>query len=239
MQAFGKFTCKKKLVYRPLAYLYINPKGKTLCLEEFEEMIAEKHNFIAGTIMLFHPGNSVPLGFDVTKSLIEQNYDFTQEFVELNLDKTLLAFDGLLKAYEGKFIEIKTLFNYNEANLQRKNALAKFNTDLEGTKVNFDGDNYNFSKKIIFDGSFVFFAWGDKFTKEGFPHIYAYASGILKNALPQVKTIAFTHNPLENIEEAMLSMNFGHPISSGELKNKIPKAIKKAFKTNPPQCVAW
>lgn len=239
MQAFGKFTCKKKLVYRPLAYLYINPKGETLTLEDFEAKLAQKQNFLVGTIMLFHPGNSVPKGFDTNKSLMEQNYDFTQELVELNLDKTLLAFDGLLKAYEGKIIEIKTLFNYNEANLQRTNALVKFNTDLEGTKVNFDGDNYNFSKKIIFNGEFAFFAWGDRFTKESFPNIYAYASGILKNAHPQVKTISFVHSPQESVEEAMLSLQFGHPISSGELKNKIPKAIKKAFKTNPPQCLSW
>lgn len=239
MQAFGKFTCKKKLVYRTEAYLYVNPKDKALSMEEFEEMIAEKHNFIAGTIILFHPGNSVPKEFDINKSLVEQDYDFTQSYSELSLDKTLLSFDGLLKAYEGRLIEIKTLFNYNEANLQRKNALVKFNVDLEGSKVNFDGDNYNFSKKIIFNGNFAFFAWGDKFTKESFPNIYAYASGILKNAISQVKTVAFIHAPQENIEEAMVSLQFGHPLSSGDLKNKIPKAIKKAFKANPPQSVAW
>lgn len=239
MQAFGKFTCKKKLVYRTETYLYINAKDKTLSLEEFEEMVAEKHNFIAGTIVLFHPGSSAPKGFDATKSLLDQNYDFTQTYVELSLDKTLLAFDGLLKAYEGRLIEIKTLFNYNEANLKRKNAIEKFNTDLMGSKVNFDADNYNFSKKTLFYGNFVFFAWGDKFTKESFEHIYAYASGIFKVASTQVKNIAFTHNPEQSVEEASLSLQFGHPLFSDELKNAVPKAIKKAFKTNPPQSVAW
>lgn len=239
MQAFGKFTCKKKLVYRTEAYLYINAKDKVLSLEEFEEMIEEKHNFIAGTIMLFHPGNSVPKGLDANKSLIDQAYDFTQGYTELNLDKMLLAFDGLLKAYEGKFIEIKTLFNYNEANLQRRNALSKFNIDLEGSKIHFDNDNYNFSKKIIFDGNFVFFAWGDKFTKETFPNINAYAHGILKAAMTQVTNIAFTYDPAQSIQEATELLHFGHPLSVGEIKNKVPKAIKKAFKTNPPLSIAW
>lgn len=239
MQAFGKFTCKKKLAYRTEAYLYINAKDKTLSLEEFEGMMEEKHNFIAGTIMMFHPGNSVPKAFDATKSLMEQNYDFTQSYSELSLDKSLLAYDGILKAYEGRLIEIKTLFNLNESNLQRKNALVKFNVDLEGSKVNFDGDNYNFSKKIVFEGKFVFFAWGDKFTKETFPNIYAYAQGIFKTASTQIGAIAFTHDPAQSIEDAKTTLHFGHPISVGELKNKVPKAIKKAFKTTPPSCMAW
>ncbi|MDD3342886.1 MAG: hypothetical protein PHR87_04850 [Sulfurospirillaceae bacterium] len=238
MQAFGHFTCKKKLVYRTETYLYINSKAETLSLEMFETLLADK-NSIAGTIMLFHPGNSAPKICETTTSLLEQNFDFTIPFSELHLDKSLLAFDGILKAYEGKLIEIKTLFNYNESNLQRKNALVKFDTDLQGSKVNYDADNYNFSKKIVFKGDFIFFAWGEKFDKVTFPHIYAYASGIYKAATQQCPHIAFIHNPNLTIEESIAALHFGHPVASNELKNKLPKALKKAFKTNPPQCVSW
>lgn len=238
MQAFAHFTCKKKLVYRTQTYLYINPKNTQLSVEEFESLLSQQGS-IAGTIMLFHPGNSAPLTCETNTSLLDQSFDFSIPFSEIHLDKTLLAFDGLLKAYEGKLIEIKTLFNYNEANLQRKNALAKFDIDLQGTKVNFDGDNYNFSKKIVFQGSFIFFAWGEKFDKTTHPHIYAYATGIFKAATQQCPNIAFVHNPHLTVEESITALQFGHPIASGELKNKLPKAIKKAFKTNPPQCVAW
>ncbi len=238
MQAFGHFTCKKKLVYRTQTYLYINPKAQMLSLEAFEALLEEDKS-IAGTIMLFHPGNSAPLTCEMTTSLLEQNFDFTTSFSELHLDKSLLAFDGLLKAYEGKLIEIKTLFNYNEANLQRKNALVKFDTDLQGSKVNFDANNYNFSKKIAFKGEFIFFAWGEKFDEVAFPHIYAYASGIYKVATQQCPNIAFIHNPNLTPEESVTLLHFAQPIGTGDLKNKLPKALKKAFKTNPPKSVAW
>lgn len=238
MQAFGKFASKFDTEYLIEHYIYFEQDGKTVDTDELEKLIKNRRKTVAGTIFMYNP-HIVPKGYSLTKKLSEQDFEFDDEFHELNFDDSCGLFSSALKdEYVGKLVEIKYLFNINKANIQPTQALEAFDSDLDryysSQLTQYAKElNYQDYKNIRLSGKFVFFGWGHKYDRHH-NNIYMYAKNIAEQVQKLGKHIAFIYDKNLHEPQSLKVAYFISPLGAGKQKVPLINAFKNAFSTNPP-----
>ncbi len=237
MQFFGKLKVLHELEYVTKAYLYIPFKDDDredikIDIEQLNLLIKKKSKNVAGTIFLYNP-QSAPLGFTLSEKLSYQDFKFNDNFHELEIENAIRILGRNLKKYRGKVIEIKYLFNYLNEDIQPTKALEIFDMDLEKMHTNqltvFSKDeNFQDYKNISYNGSFIFFAWGNKFDRHH-TNISTYASNIALWAKKSGKEIGYIYDKVNDEAGSFEYTRFVHPVNFGKLKLVVPTAIETVF----------
>ncbi len=248
MQYFGTFETKYEEVFLTSSYLYFNnDEDDILTPKEFKEKIKNKKikkKNVIGTIYLYNPVVT-PLGYDSNTFLLDQEFDKFEELVEIKVENYLTTFKQAMRDNcKGKIVEIKNLFNLVEKNIDASSLLIKFNEDLEKyyslQNTEFDRDiMYLDAQEFIPSGKFVFFCWGDKIREKEFPYINDYARALYENVLKLGKKEVFVYKEEKTKEESIKYLQFSNPEQNPKTKARIVEAIKKAFKTFPPQITSY
>ncbi|MEA3354662.1 MAG: hypothetical protein U9Q33_12700 [Campylobacterota bacterium] len=233
MQIFGIFKEQYELEYLTKCYVYLNKDEEDkIDTDTLNLLLKKKNKNVAGTIFLYNPFTA-PIGYDKNEKLLEQGYKFTDKFVELQDDDAIRIVAKNLKAYAGKLVEIKYLFNYNKDNIQPTSALEVFDMDIEKLHTNqltVFSKQHNFQdyKNISYNGKFIFFAWGHKFEKS-LKNISLYSSNISQWALKAGKDIGFIYDGSQDEAGSFEYTKFMSPVAHGKLKLVIPNALHEVF----------
>jgi len=249
MQYFGNYELGFDKEFLTQSYLYVPKEDEEISVKEFKSLIKtqkDKKKNIAGTVFLYNPF-VYPVGYDENRFLIEQDYDFDQGFVELKIERELtLIKQAILQTnnYNGKLIEIRTLFNLNTKNIDRSEVLMSFNKDCELLNTNqltiYNKEyNYHDIPNTTINGKFVFFAWGHKINKKEFLYINDYAQAFYDKCMQLQKKIAFVYRKSTKAPYAIEHLQFLHPMQTGRFASNMPNAIKEVFKTFPIQPVPF
>jgi hypothetical protein len=238
MQAFGKYKTTFDNEYLTQHFVYINSEDKKIDTEKLEQMLKKKRKTVAGTVILFNPAIA-PKGFSMQKTLQEQEFEFRDEFVELNPTEIHhLLYQSMKQQYKGKLIEIKYLFNFNKENIQRTSIIDKFEIDLDRYTSNqltiFDRElNYQDYLNIRLTGKFVYFGCGHKYDKE-YINTFVYTKNLAQQAQKLGKNVVFIHDRNYNEDECIDQAYFLDPIATAKARTIRANALKKMFSTNPP-----
>ncbi len=236
MQVFGIFKEVHELEYLTKSYLYMHKEGEEITLDELNLLLKKKNKNVAGTIFLHNP-NTVPLDLKLNEKLSRQDFKFDGKFNELHVENEVRIVGRNLKAYRGKLIEIKYLFNYNKENIQPTSTMEVLDMDLEKLHTKLltvfaKNDNFQDYKNISYNGKFIFFAWGHKIDRHH-TSLATYASNIAHWAKKQNKDIAFVYDKVRDEEDSLNTARFYSPHNFGKLKYIVPVAIEKVFSTDP------
>lgn len=243
MQYFGTIETKYEEVFLTESYMYFNyDEEDIITAKELKEKIKtgklRKKNII-GTVYLYNP-IAAPIGFDSKKFLLDQEFEDFDKLVELKVENYLTIFKQAMRdTCKGKIVEIKSLFNLVEKNIDSSKLLIKFNEDLEKYNSNqnteFDRDiMYIDAQTFIPNGKFVFFCWGDKISDKEFPYINEYAKMLYENVLQLGKKPVYVYKYEKTEQGAIEYLQFSNPDQNHKYKNSITNAIKEAFKEFPP-----
>ena len=232
MQVFGKIKEIHDLEYITKCYVYLNEKDEQITNKELDVLLKKKNKNVLGTIFLYNP-SSVPIGYDKSEKLSYQEYKFTDDFVELQIEDPIRIIAKNLKKQTGKLIEVKYLFNYNKEDIQPTTVLEIFDMDLEKLHTNLltvfaKNDNFHDFKNISYNGKFIFFAWGHKFDRHH-TNISTYAGNIALWARKTGKEIGFLYDGVKDEEDSYEYARFIHPVAFGKLKLVISNAIATVF----------
>lgn len=242
MQYFGQIETKYEEVFLTSSYMYFNRDDETITAKDLKQLIKthkDRKKNIAGTVFIYNPVVT-PIGFDSNNFLLDQDFDQFGEMIELKTETYITVFkNAMSKEYQGKVVEIKSLFNLIEKHIDASTLLMKFDSDLE---MNFSNQKTEFDRELMYldyqtiipNGKFVFFCWGDKISTKEFPYIRDYAKGIYDKCISLNKKIAFVYKRERSKEGTIEYLQFGNPMSNIKLKNTISNAIKESFKSNPP-----
>ncbi|MFT7860064.1 MAG: hypothetical protein ABXS93_03915 [Sulfurimonas sp.] len=240
MQIFGKYKTNFDMDYLTEHYIYFNRADESITTQDLEMMLKKKRKHVAGTIFLYHPETS-PKGYKPSKFLQEDGFEAYDEFVELNEDPMSFVLNaGLKHTYEGKLVEVKYLFNYNEENI-RTSKVDEFEMDLEKLKsrqlTRHDKElNYIDIPNIRLSGKFVFFGIGHKYDREHTAINY-YARDLTEHIKKLDKQIVFIYDKNHDDDEAMDIAYFISPLMSGKNRELVANAFKEVFAEIPPKRV--
>lgn len=243
MQTFGKFSTNFDTEYLTEHYIYINEKDEAredikITLNDLKEMLKNRRKTVAGTIFLYNPTIS-PVGYNTDKKLIEQGFEFDDEFHELAFNNMMNLFSkSIREGYRGKLIEIKYLFNINRPDIEPTPILEEFDADLNRYNSNqftrYDKNlNYHDYLNIRLTGKFVYFASGHKYDRHH-KEIIKYARNIATQAQKLGKDISFTYDNNQYENECVEHSYFLAPLVAGKMRDIRANAFKNAFRTNPP-----
>ncbi|MEA3513150.1 MAG: hypothetical protein U9R37_06070 [Campylobacterota bacterium] len=237
MQFFGKYKEKHELEYLIKSYIYIpykdeNKEDITITVEELNSLLKKKSKNVAGTVFLYNPCTA-PIGLIKNEKLSYQDFKFTDDFHELQIENEVRIVGRNLKKYAGKLIEVKYLFTYNKEDIQPTSVLEVFDMDLEKLQTNLltvfaKDENFHDYRNISYNGKFIFFAWGHKFDRHH-TNIALYASNIAQWAKKLDKEIGFIYDKAMDENGSFEYTRFFAPDSFGKLKLIIPPAIEKIF----------
>ena len=232
MQVFGIFKELYDLEYLTKSYLYMHEEGEEITVDDLKQLLKKKNKNVAGTIFLHNP-NTVPVGCKLNEKLSSQNFNFDEEFVELQVENEVRILGRNLKRYRGKLIEIKYLFNYNKENIHPTSTMEVLDMDLEKLHTNLltvfgKEDNFQDYKNISYNGKFIFFAWGHKIDRHH-TNIAVYASNIAQWAKKQNKEIGFVYDKVRDEDGSFEDTRFYAPYNFGKLKHVVPEAIAQVF----------
>ena len=240
MQFFGKYDTGFDREFLVESYLYFNKD------EEFEKRIQNrklKKKNIVGTIFMYNPF-FYPQGYDEKKKLSDQEFEFDGEFQNIKMEREITLFKQNIKAYEGKIIHVRYLFNLDIKNIDTDEILMTMNDDVEILNTNqlthFDKEmNYTDVDNLDINGKFVFFAWGSKINPKEFVYIHEYAKGIYDKCIQMQKKISYVFKRSTQEPYAVEHLQFLHPMATGRFKDRMPAAIEEAFDFNPPKSTAF
>jgi hypothetical protein len=204
-------------------------------------MLKKKRKSVTGTIFLYNP-EIAPIGYNTKSRLAEQEFEFDDNFHELNFNNMMNLFSKSIRdGYRGKLIEIKYLFNLNKENIEPTPILEEFDSDLDKYISNqltrYDKSmNYHDYLNIRLSGKFVFFASGHKFDRHH-KEIIKYARNISSQTKKLGKEIAFMHDNNYDRDECVDIAYYLSPLASGKMRDIRANAFANAFKTNPPSTI--
>ena len=232
MQVFGKIKEIHELEYITKCYVYLNKEDEQITTEELNSLLKKKNKNVLGTIFLYNP-STAPIGYKKDEKLSYQDYKFTDDFVEVQIEDQIRIIAKNLKKQTGKLIEVKYLFNYNKEDIQSTTVLEILDMDLEKLHTNLltvFAKNVNFHdyKNVSYNGRFIFFAWGHKFDRHH-TNISTYASNIALWARKTGKEIGFLYDGVKDEEDSYEYARFIHPIAFGKLKLIISNAFAAVF----------
>ncbi len=243
MQTFGIFSTNFDHEYLTKHYIYINEKDEVredikISLDDLKKLLKKKSKNIAGTIFLYNPAIS-PVGYDANTPLLEQGFEFSNDFHELNFNDIINLFSKAIRdGYRGKLIEIKYLFNLNKADIEPTPILEELDSDLDRYSskqlTRYDKNlNYQDYLTMGLNGKFVYFGSGHKYDRHH-KEIISYARNISTQAVKLGKEIYFTHDNNYDPDECINLAYFLSPLAAGKIKERRINAFKNAFRTNPP-----
>lgn len=238
MQIFGKFSTNFDIEYLVEHYIYNPNEDEIIDVAQFEILLKNKRKTVAGTIFLYNPCMS-PVGYNTNSRLIDQGYEFDDNYCELNFDDMSHLIASATKSeYKGKLIEVKYLFGINKANIEQTTMLELFENDLNIYNsfqlTRYDKTlNYQDYLNIRLSGKFVFFGWGHKYEKHH-KSILTYARNIAAQAEKLGKEIAYMYDNTLDKQESKENAYFLSPLAGGKLRLVRANAFKNAFRTNPP-----
>ena len=242
MQYFGQIETKYEEVFLTSSYMYFNYEDETITVNDLKNKIKTKKDRkknIIGTVFIYNP-IVTPLGYDSNKFLLDQDFEQFDEIVELKAENDITVFKNAMEKHcKGKIVEIKSLFNLIEKNINASSLLMKFDADLEryytGQNTEFDRDiMYQDCQNIVPSGKFVFFCWGDKISQKEFTFIRTYSNAIFNRTEDMGKKVAFAYKRERGLENVKTQLQFSNPIENLKYKNSITNAIKECFKEFPP-----
>jgi len=241
MQYFGRYDTRFDKEFLVESYLYFNKDESEINSTEFNQLIKSKKlkkNNIVGTIFMYNPF-VYPIGLNDKVSLKSQGFEFNYEFYSLKIEREIASLRTNITYNSGEIIEIKNLFNLNTPKIDTPQTLISLNNDIEKLVTSqltvYDRDmNYQDINSLIIYGKFIFFAWGTKINKKEFVYIHDYAQNIYHKCIKTQKKIAFIYKKSAKQQYAENNLFFQYPSESGRYKNRIQKAIKESFSTNPP-----
>ncbi|MCF6330434.1 MAG: hypothetical protein L3I99_02650 [Sulfurimonas sp.] len=239
MQIFGRFDTKFDDEFLVEQYLYINEDDETITTKDLKLKLKKKRKHVVGTMFLFNPCMS-PLGYNNKTKLIEQGYEFNNQFDELNFDDVSNLFYQATKSnYKGKLIEVKYLFNLNEANINDTIVIDKFAVDIDLYHSNqltiFDKEmNYHDPLNMPISGKWVFMGVGHKYDPQH-KGIKEYVKNIALHAQKLTKEVIFIYDRNHSDEDCIDNSYFLAPTSPGKAKDTRAYAFKGAFMSNPPK----
>ncbi len=246
MQYFGKYNTRFDDEFLTESYLYFNHPDEEITPDEFKKLINNqklKKKNIVGTIFMYNPF-VYPLGYDDKKSLTNQDFEDWDTFYSLKIEKEIALFRASIKGYEGKIVQIRTLYNLNIVNIDHPELLVKLNEDVEKLNTNqltiLDKDmNYLDVNNLTINGKFIFFAWGNKISKKEFVYLYEYAKSVYDKCIQSQKKIAYIYKKSTQIKYAQTNFGFLHPTENIKYKDRMLYSLKESFSTKPPQCVPY
>ncbi len=242
MQYFGKIETKYEEVFLTSSYLYFNYDDEVISGKDLENMIKttkDRKKNIEGTIFIYNPVVT-PIGYDSEKFLLDQDFDNFGDFVELKCETYITIFKHALGTkLKGKLVELKSLFNLIEKNINSTTLLTKFDQDLEKyysrQNTEFDRDiMYLDANNFIPSGKFAFFCWGDKISQKEFTFIRTYSNTLFNRIEDMGKKVAFVYKKERSLENAKELLQFSNPIENYKYRNNITNAIKESFRELPP-----
>lgn len=239
MQAFGKYSTTYENEYLTQQYMYINSDDEKITIEELENLLKKKRKTVAGTIIHYHP-SIAPIGYNMDSTLAEQEFEFDDEFHELNpIDIHHLLYQSMKKEYKGMLVEIKYLFNLNIPNIKDTTIIDKFEIDLDRYTSEqltiFDKElNYQDYLNIRLTGKFVYFGSGHKYDKE-YTNTFTYTKNLALQAQKLGKNVLFLHDRNYSEDECIEKAYFLNPIATGKARTMRSDALKKMFSTIPPK----
>ncbi len=243
MQTFGIFSTNFDHEYLTKHYIYINEKDETredikISINDLKQLLKKKSKNVAGSIFLYNPAIS-PIGYDTNIPLLEQGFEFSNDFHELNFNDMINLFSKAIRdGYRGKLIEIKYLFNLNKADIEPTPILEELDADLDRYSskqlTRYDKNlNYQDYSTMGLNGKFVYFGSGHKYDRHH-KEIIAYARKISTQAVKLGKEVYFTHDNNYDPDECINLAYFLSPLAAGKIKERRINAFKNAFRTNPP-----
>ncbi len=248
MQYFGTIETKYEEIFLTESYMYFNhDEEDVITAKELKDKIKtgklRKKNII-GTVILYNP-IAIPMGFDSKKFLLDQDFEDFDKMIELKVENYLTIFKQAMRdTCKGKIVEIKSLFNLVEKNIDSSKLLIKFNEDLEkyNSKQNTEFDRdimYIDAQNYIPNGKFVFFSWGDKISQKEFPYINDYAKLIYDNTIKLGKKIVYIYKEEKSEQGCIEYLQFSHVDQNNKYKNSISNSVKEAFKEFPPKIMSY
>lgn len=242
MQYFGKIETKYEEVFLTSSYLYFNHDDEVATAKDIQNMIKttkDRKNNIQGTIFIYNPVVT-PIGYDSEKFLLDQDFDNFGEFVELKCETYITIFKHAFgPRLKGKLVEMKSLFNLIEKNINSTTLLTKFDQDLEkyytGQNTEFDRDiMYLDANNLVPSGKFIFFCWGDKISQKEFTFIRTYSNTLFNRIEDMGKKVAFVYKKERGLENAKELLQFSNPVENYKYRSSITNAIKESFRELPP-----
>ena len=242
MQYFGKIETKYEEVFLTSSYLYFNYDDEVVSAQDIKNMIKttkDRKKNIAGSIFIYNPVVT-PVGYDSEKFLLDQDFDSYDEYVELKCETYITVFKHAFgPRLKGKLVEMKSLFNLIEKNINSTTLLTKFDQDLEkyytGQNTEFDRDiMYQDANNLVPSGKFIFFCWGDKISQKEFTFIRTYSNTLFNRIEDMGKKVAFVYKRERGLESAKELLQFSNPVENYKYRASITNAIKESFRELPP-----
>jgi len=242
MQYFGEIETKYEEVFLTSSYLYFNYDDEVVTAKDIKNMIKttkDRKKNIQGTIFIYNPVVT-PIDYDSEKFLLDQDFDNFDELVELKCETYITVFKHAIgPRLKGKLVEMKSLFNLIEKNINSTNLLTKFDQDLEkyytGQNTEFERDiMYQDANNFVPSGKFVFFCWGDKISQKEFTFIRTYSNTLFNRIEDMGKKVAFVYKKERGLENAKELLQFSNPVENYKYRSSITSAIKESFRELPP-----